>query len=101
MVEIYRNKTRCAELEAQLVMDWNLDLPNDVTLCKDILKSLELAMSKLEESNEYLRSSLETEHDPEIAQYIEENEVVLRRKDYQVKQVKSHIDSLQRSCEAS
>lgn len=95
MVEVYRNRQRSTELESQLTLRWDLDLPNNLALCKDILRALELSVSKLEESNAFMRESIEITEDADLAEYIEENELVLRRKHCQIKQVKSHIDLLQ------
>ncbi|KAG6439971.1 uncharacterized protein BBOV_IV008115 [Babesia bovis T2Bo] len=94
MVEVYIHGQRRAEIESQFNLDWNLRLPHDVSLCEDILKGLELAISKLEESNSYLRAEHESQNDHVLIEYIEENELVLRRKRYQVEQIKSHIASL-------
>ncbi|CDR94241.1 hypothetical protein BBBOND_0105500 [Babesia bigemina] len=94
MVEIYINRQRSEELELQLTADWNLNLPKDLSLCEDISKTIERAISKLRESNTYMRSVSESGEDVELEKYIKENEMVIRRKIYQLNQVKTHMDKL-------
>ncbi|BAM39456.1 conserved hypothetical protein [Theileria orientalis strain Shintoku] len=59
MVEIYINNRRNSDLESQLTQGWDLKLPDNPNLCDDILLELEKAVSKLEESNEYIAKVLE------------------------------------------
>lgn len=82
-------------------MNWDLELPNDIASCEDIKKSLELSMKKLEESNAYMRSFIEKVNDDEVEQYIEENELILRRKAHQIQQLRSHIESINRPNESN
>nr|PVC53997.1 hypothetical protein MACL_00003351 [Theileria orientalis] len=98
MVEIYINNRRNSDLESQLTQGWDLKLPDNPNLCDDILLELEKAVSKLEESNEYIAKVLEDGSDEELSSAIEENKLVIRRKKYQIDQVKSHITFLSASC---
>ncbi|KAF5153474.1 hypothetical protein TpMuguga_01g02790 [Theileria parva strain Muguga] len=94
MVEVYINNRRNSDLESQLTLNWNLDLPNNPNLCDDILLELERAVSKLEESNDFINKSLQESFDQELFDAVEENKLVIRRKKYQIEQVKDHLNNL-------
>ncbi|UKJ88324.1 hypothetical protein MACJ_000768 [Theileria orientalis] len=101
MVEVYINNRRNSDLESQLTLGWDLKLPDNPNLCDDILLELEKAVSKLEESNEYIAKVLEEGSDEELSNAIEENKLVIRRKKHQIDQVKSHITSLSSACRST